>query len=1182
MKTSKRRGRASRLILFLATSVAVLLAVRGGPRPSTAQAPDLGAACGSANPFVAVARFAAPKNDRPDPAAPSVVALRDTGADDLAAQVTLANQAQTGAVFGLAFDAGRRQLYAAAYHKRGAPFGPSGPGGIYRIDLGSGAVSAWASLQAGPDRHDLKDREDEGAALWVGRASLGDIEVAADGSQLFVADLYDGRIHRLSLPGGAELGSFRHGGYGQVWQGQARLFALAVDGDRLYHGVMDLGDDDRPVATAHVFRSRLDGTELTELTSFTAGAPLLDERLSYPGTLMLTDLGIMPPVTEGGEPGILAAFRERIMDSAQPNNYLLRALQAPVMRWDPARADTAQPYGIPAQGGLAQVPGLNLWAATLLHLNNGPGGVRGGRAAADAPLQQVAGNRGEVGWIDGDVTVLPDFAAYAEPATRLVNPPEPVMLDAALGDAETLCVGRPGRDPALVATATAEVSVRETEAAIVPLTAMAATAEAFATRYGATLTAFATTAPGTQTAVAATASALPPGAIPPGGGPRERLAASCVSQNPAYAMSIFAHDSPVGVLKKTDAILAFDGRPGGQLRLADQNQIGAVYGLAYDHRRSQLYAAAYIKREAVLGPLGPGAIYRLDLASGQILPWALLPAGPDLHDYAVNYDEPVAPWVGWLGLGDIDLSEDGTELYAVNLFDNRIYRLSVPDGRILGSFASGGSQEAWAAGARPMGLGVWGGQVYHGVVNSGSAGGRNEATVYVSERDGSQMRLLLRLDLGYRGAGAPWSSWRNSSTMGGGHEAMLSDIVVRKNGDLLLGLRDRMGDTQLSIGYGDLIIARQQGGVWVPDTTGGGEFYKDDIIHPEPLWGALALSPLGDRVVSSVLDPIVTQSGGAIWFDNSNGVGGMKETLYQTTGSGATDPTFAKSQGLGDVESLCPPPLVPTFTPVATATVTDTATPTLTPSATPTKTATATATATRTPTATATATATSVPGRIYLPMLNRNWCLPKSHVDVVLVLDMSTSMERLTRSGRSKHAAAVEAARSFVRQMDLRPDEAGRADRAAVVGFNDAAWTAVGLTHDLQALEDGLDSLEARIAQGTRLDLALLQGQDVLDGGGLRGGGVAPVIILLTDGLPNRVPTPRAGGTQEDTILAAGSAVKASGTRIFTVGLGEASDVLDRLLRGVASAPEDYAFAPDGEDLAAIYKRLAGRVHGCE
>lgn len=1174
-----------RHLLLLGLTSAALLAVRPASPPGAAQAPDLAAACGSLNPHIAVARFAPPKDGRPDPAAPAVVALQDTAEDDLSRQQVLATQAQVGAVYGLAYDAPRRQLYAAAYHKRGVPFGPAGPGGLYRIDLAAGSVSPWAGLQAGPDRHDLAEADDEAAVTWVGRSSLGDIDLAPDGSQLFVANLYDGRIHRLRLPDGASLGSFRHGGFGQSWQSKARLFALAVDGDWLYHGVMDMGDQDRPKATAHVYRSRLDGTQLAEVAAFPAGSALLDERQAFPGVLTLADLGVIAPQSEGEVPQFLAAFRERAMDVAPPNSQL-RPVQAPVHRWRSGQADLGAGYRFASQGGLAKLPGINLWAATGFQSGTGPAG--GGRGIDD-PRQGFVGSRGILGWLDGDAESLPVDAAFEEPVTAAAGAPSPVLLLASLGDAETLCAADDGRDPALAATATAAVSRRQTEAVAAPQTALAATAEAFATRYGPTLTAFATVAPGTQTAVAATATALPPGAVPPGGGPLSRIAGSCSSQNPSYAMSIFAHDSPLGVLRKTDAVLAFNGQAGGQLRLADQSQMGAVYGLAYDHRRYQLYAAAYIKREAVLGPLGPGGIYRIDLASGQVAPWALLPAGPDLHDYASNYDEPVAPWVGWLGLGDIDLSEDGTELFAVNLFDGYLYRLSVPDGRILGRFPHGAAAEAHGPGARPMGLGVWGDQLYHGVINSGVAGGAHEAAIYVSGRDGSHMRLLLKLDLGYRNTIAPWMPWRSGTGggFGGQHEAMLSDIVIRKNGDLLMGLRDRVGDSNLNIGYGDLIIARQQGGVWVPDTTGAGEFYQDNLIHQEPLWGALALSPLGDRVVSSILDPIVVQSGGAAWFDNATGQVRDKETLYQTQG-GTQDPTFAKSQGLGDVESLCAPPLVPTFTPAAppsaTATPSATASATATATVTPSVTASATATRTSTPTATVTPspTATSIPGRIYLPLIGRAWCRPKTHVDVVLVLDMSTSMERLTRGGRSKHAAAVEAARSFLGQMDLRPDEEGRADRAAVVGFNDAAWTEVPLTEDLDALAAGLANLERRIAQGTRLDLALAEGQRALAAGGPRGGGVAPVIVLLTDGLPNRVPTPTGGGTQEDSILAAATAAKTAGSRLFTVGLGEASDVLDQLLRAVASSPQDYAFAPDGEDLAAVYKRLAGRVYGCE
>ncbi|MBK7782196.1 MAG: hypothetical protein IPJ58_15780 [Ardenticatenia bacterium] len=122
-------ARPSLLLMVVATTV---LTAHGAPQPSLAKA-DLTAACGTTNPYLAVARFAAPKSYRLDADAPSVVALRDTAADDLGSQVTLATQGQTGAVFGLAYDAGRGLVYAAAYHKRGGWASISGP-------------SAWAAM----------------------------------------------------------------------------------------------------------------------------------------------------------------------------------------------------------------------------------------------------------------------------------------------------------------------------------------------------------------------------------------------------------------------------------------------------------------------------------------------------------------------------------------------------------------------------------------------------------------------------------------------------------------------------------------------------------------------------------------------------------------------------------------------------------------------------------------------------------------------------------------------------------------------------------------------------------------------------------------------------------------------------------------------------------------------------
>ncbi len=257
----------------------------------------------------------------------------------------------------------------------------------------------------------------------------------------------------------------------------------------------------------------------------------------------------------------------------------------------------------------------------------------------------------------------------------------------------------------------------------------------------------------------------------------------------------------------------------------------------------------------------------------------------------------------------------------------------------------------------------------------------------------------------------------------------------------------------------------------------------------------------------------------------------------------------------------------------------------ITPTPTPTETSTPTPTDTPEPTKTPTSTLTPTPSSytIYLPIARQDpdECIPELiYADAVLVIDMSTSMYRETRSGRTKHEAALAAARAFVEQLNLVGDILGRHDRVGIAGFNDTAWTAIELSNDPDAIDTAIESLLDRIANGTRLDLALLQGQSVLDATA-RIDDNSPVLILLTDGLPNRVPLHPVSGRQEETVLEAATEAKEAGTRVFTIGLGDPADVAHELLEEAASSPEDFYYAPDGDDLESIYRQIAGRIVEC-
>jgi Mg-chelatase subunit ChlD len=256
--------------------------------------------------------------------------------------------------------------------------------------------------------------------------------------------------------------------------------------------------------------------------------------------------------------------------------------------------------------------------------------------------------------------------------------------------------------------------------------------------------------------------------------------------------------------------------------------------------------------------------------------------------------------------------------------------------------------------------------------------------------------------------------------------------------------------------------------------------------------------------------------------------------------------------GVLTVTGPCEPP-TPTPTPPPPPTDTPTATPTAEPP---------TPTPTRQPaTPSPSPTATRAPRPVFLPLVLREHCVPgQKRIDVVLVIDASTSMLERTSSARSKLAAAQAAAAGFLDQLHL-----AQGDQAAVIAFNDAARVLQGLSGDRRALDLALGRIA--VAPTTRLDLAIESAHAELVGRRHRPGNAA-VAIVLTDGKANPVGP--------EVAVAKARLARDAGVTIFTIGLGD--DLDDWALAAIASRATYYFRAPDADALAAIYAAIAVEI----
>jgi len=265
------------------------------------------------------------------------------------------------------------------------------------------------------------------------------------------------------------------------------------------------------------------------------------------------------------------------------------------------------------------------------------------------------------------------------------------------------------------------------------------------------------------------------------------------------------------------------------------NQVGSTWGIAYQGTTQSVFAASFLKRHTGFGPGGPGAIYKINRATGAATVFATLSAGADPHPQPPNentcplpapagdcwfYDTNAYGLIGKTSLGGMDISEDQSSLFVMNLADRTLYQLNATTGATTATFPFPLNQADCTGNPgdiRPFAVRVNLGQVYVGATCTGeSTGSAASERLYVyalNPATATYTQVFNYSPIGgvntYRRQRA-WRAWQSNpaafpqpDTDAAGNpicdfctnpQPWLTGLTFDTNGDMVLGIRDRFGD----------------------------------------------------------------------------------------------------------------------------------------------------------------------------------------------------------------------------------------------------------------------------------------------------------------------------------------------------------------------------------------------------
>ncbi|MBK8722323.1 MAG: hypothetical protein IPL95_08675 [Saprospiraceae bacterium] len=222
-------------------------------------------------------------------------------------------------------------------------------------------------------------------------------------------------------------------------------------------------------------------------------------------------------------------------------------------------------------------------------------------------------------------------------------------------------------------------------------------------------------------------------------------------------------------------------------KLANANQFGAIWGVAYDKKRNKVYSSTVVRHGSGFGPLGIGGIYVTDMTTNTSTPFLDVETlGIDVGDIGNNsvrglfsngnLSQDLDTWakVCKQGIGGIDIDPNGEAIYFTNLFDKKIYKIlldadnnptTIPTAADVTFYNIGNEATYGYTGGnmRPWALKYYNENLYVGIINDATNSqnkGDLRASILKIDIQTNTQTTVLEFPLNYT-KGSPHSFWPN-------------------------------------------------------------------------------------------------------------------------------------------------------------------------------------------------------------------------------------------------------------------------------------------------------------------------------------------------------------------------------------------------------------------------------------